>query len=151
MLCLCQILILLSKYHSGYWDWSDQEMFFPSSIVQFWWAYVNCYLGLPLLAERNGTVLLLLLRSYQLQPLTLTRHFHSGNCHWLDILSFFGPFLKTLEIPVWQQCHIQSHVNIVSSLSIIQVFIVIVHKGTDLLSCDWLILYMGNKRLNRCP
>ncbi len=36
-------------------DSSDQATFFQSSIVQFWWACVNCSLCFLFLADRSGT------------------------------------------------------------------------------------------------
>ncbi len=36
-------------------DSSDQATFFQSSIVQFWWSWVNCILRVLFLADRSGT------------------------------------------------------------------------------------------------
>ncbi len=49
---------------------SDQATFFQSSIVQFWWACVNCILRVLFLSDRSGTRCgLLLLAAHLLQGL----------------------------------------------------------------------------------
>ncbi len=52
---LCQILTLPTECRSRNRDSSDKSTFFQSSIVQFWWACVNCSLRVLLLADRSGT------------------------------------------------------------------------------------------------
>ncbi len=52
---LFRILTLPSECRSRNQDSSDQAMFFQSSIVQFWWACVNCSLRFLFLADRSGT------------------------------------------------------------------------------------------------
>ncbi len=52
---LRQILTLPSECCSRNQDSSDQATFFQSSIVQFWWAWVNCILRVLFLADRSGT------------------------------------------------------------------------------------------------
>ncbi len=50
---LCHILTLPSEFCSRNRDSSDQATFFQSSIVQFWWACVNCSLCFLFLADRS--------------------------------------------------------------------------------------------------
>ncbi len=52
---LLQILTLLSECCSRNRDSSDQATFFQSSIVQFYWACVNCCLRFLFLADRTST------------------------------------------------------------------------------------------------
>ncbi len=49
------MLTLPSKCRSRNRDSSDQATFFQSSIVQFWWACVNCSLRFLFLADKSGT------------------------------------------------------------------------------------------------
>ncbi len=49
---LCQILTIPSECRSRNQDSSDETMFFKSSIVQFWWACVNCILHFLFLVDR---------------------------------------------------------------------------------------------------
>ncbi len=112
---LHQILILPSECRSRNRDSSDQATFFQSSIVQFWWACVNCSLrvcsfaavvhllqGLTCCAFRDDILHTLVVTSGYLScccfsiisnqsahsALTSTRHFCPHNCHSLDIFSF---------------------------------------------------------------
>ncbi len=49
------LLTLPSECRSRNRDSSDQATFFQSSIVQVWWACVNCSLRFMFLADRSGT------------------------------------------------------------------------------------------------
>ncbi len=51
---LHQIMTLPSEFWSWNRDSSDQATFLQSSIVQFWWACVNCSLCVLFLADRSG-------------------------------------------------------------------------------------------------
>ncbi len=110
---LRQILTLTCRSRNR--DSSDQATFFQSSIVQFWWAWVNCrhpewssaavahlLQGSKCCVFRDGILHTLVITSGYLSycclsiisnqsahsPLTSTRHFHPHNCRSLDIFSF---------------------------------------------------------------
>ncbi len=84
---LSQIWPYLSECRSRNRDSSDQATFFQSSIVQLWWACVNCSLSFLFLADRSGTRCSLLL----LQPICFRVRrdcaFRDGILHTLVIMS----------------------------------------------------------------
>ncbi len=78
-------------------DSSDQETFFQSSIVQFWWAFANCSLSFLFLDDRSAPLYFFCCCSHLLQGLTC--------CTFRDALlhtSVINECLFELALPFYQ-------------------------------------------------